>query len=116
MPQLESTRLTLDLSDGQGGHWRLEDFNLHLPEGTALGIMARQPGLASAVLEALVAARPARLGGVLLDGRELCAANRRVVLVRQKPERFLLQRVTTYLQRAAAASLGRRVGRAEARA
>ncbi|MCB2019983.1 MAG: ABC transporter substrate-binding protein, partial [Burkholderiaceae bacterium] len=116
MPHLETTRLTIDLPDGQGGHWRLEDFNLQLPEGVALGIMARKPGLASAVLEALVAARPARLGGVLLDGRELDAANPRVVLVRQKPERFPLQRVTTFLQRVAAASLGRRVGRDEARA
>lgn len=116
LPSLESTRLSMRLSDPGGGAWQLRDFDLEVADGSSLAIVAPQRGLASCVLRALTVGQRSDTGGVLLDGRELCAADPRVAVIGRKPARPGFQTVAACLRRAVTRSNGRRLGRAETQA
>ncbi len=104
------------LPDPAGGAWQLRDFDLEVADGSSLAIVAPQRGLASGVLRALTVEQRSDSGGVLLDGRELRAADPRVVVIGPRLDRPGFQTVAACLRRAVARSNGRRLGRAETQA
>ena len=107
MPEFIATRLSLDLVAPGQRPCALTDFDLTLSDGESLAIVGTEPWLASALTRALAGQVPSDSGGLLVEGRELAAGDPRLALIGARPDGFVLRRVTGYLGRIAAATVGR---------